>query len=110
MAAKVVVILSTGEKEKAFTGIMYATNAQKNKWLDEVKVIFFGPFEDLVCADEEVADFTAQLLDFEIPVACKRLSDNSGVSGRLRELGYHVDYVGKIISDLIAEGYVPMIF
>ena len=59
MVSKVLVILSTGEKEKAYTGIMYATNAQKNKWLDEVKVIFFGPFEDLLCADEEVADFAS---------------------------------------------------
>ena len=110
MASKVVVILSSAEKEKAFTGIMYATNAQKNKWLDEVKVIFFGPFEDLVCADEEVADFASQLLDFETPVACKRLSDNAGISDRLEGMGYDVEYVGKIISDLIKEGYMPMVF
>jgi hypothetical protein len=41
LASKIVVIISTGEKEKVFTGIMYATNAQKNKWIDEVKVVFF---------------------------------------------------------------------
>ncbi len=110
MVSKVLVILSTGEKEKAYTGIMYATNAQKNKWLDEVKVIFFGPFEDLLCADEEVADFASQLLDFETPIACKRLSDNAGISDRLKEMGYNVEYVGKIISDFIKEGYVPMVF
>lgn len=110
MASKIVVVLSSGEKEKAFTGIMYATNAQKNKWLDEVKVIFFGPFEDLVCADEEIAESAAQLLDFETPIACKRLSDNAGISDRLKEMGYHVEYVGKILSDLIKDGYVPMVF
>jgi len=110
MAAKVVVVISTGEKEKAFTGMMYALNAQKNGWLDEVKVIFFGPFEDLVCRDQEVADFAAQLLDYETPVACKRLSDTAGISDRLRELGYEVEYVGSIISDLIRQGYAPMVF
>lgn len=110
MASKAVIILSTGEKEKAFTGIMYASNAQKNKWLDDVKVIFFGPFEDLVCKDEEVGDFARQLLDYEVPIACKRLSDNAGISERLYELGYRVEYVGKIISGLIKDGYVPMVF
>ena len=110
MASKVVVILSTGEKEKAFTGMMYALNAQKNKWLDEVKVIFFGPFEDLLCRDPEVADFASQLLDYETPVACKRLSDTAGISDRLKELGYQVEYVGTIISEFIKKGYVPMVF
>ena len=110
MSSKIVVIIATGEKEKAFTGIMYATNAQKNKWLDEVKVVFFGPFENLVCEDKEVADFASQLLDFETPIACKSLSDNAGISDKLKDLGYDVEYVGKIISDLIKKGYVPMVF
>jgi hypothetical protein len=110
MAWKAVVIISTGEKEKALTGIMYAFNAQKNKWLDEVKVIFFGPFEDLLCEDEEVADFASQLLEHETPIACKRLSDNAGISGKLEELGYRVEYIGSIISNAIKDGYVPMVF
>lgn len=110
MASKIVVIISSGEKEKALTGIRYAFNAQKNKWLDEVKVIFFGPFEDLVCKDEDVADFAAQLLDYETPIACRSLSDSAGISGKLEELGYHVEYVGTIISNFIKEGYAPMVF
>jgi len=32
MSSKVMVIISTAEKAKALTGIMYAVNAQKNKW------------------------------------------------------------------------------
>ena len=110
MASKAVVIISTGEKEKAFTGIMYAFNAQKNKWLDDVKVIVFGSFEDLLCRDEEVADFASQLLEHETPIACKRLSDNAGISGKIEELGYNVEYVGTIISNAIKDGYVPMVF
>jgi len=55
MTTKVVIILATGEKEKAIAGILYAKNAQKNKWLEDVKVIFFGPFESLVCDDEEIS-------------------------------------------------------
>ena len=110
MASKVMVIVSTAEKDKALTGIMYAVNAQKNKWVDDLKVIFFGPFENLVCDDEEVAQAASKLLDYETPIACKFLSDRDGISGNLEKMGINVDYVGSLISGYIEEGYVPMVF
>jgi hypothetical protein len=54
MADRVVIILSSGEKGKALTGIRYATRAQEEQWLAEVKVILFGPVEKLVVEDEVV--------------------------------------------------------
>ena len=110
MTTKVVIILATGEKEKAIAGILYAKNAQKNKWLEDVKVIFFGPFESLVCDDEEVAQEASQLLDYQTPVACKFLSDHSGRSDKLQELGFDVEYVGSMVSNYIKEGYAPMVW
>jgi len=110
MPSKVMVIVSTAEKDKALTGIMYAVNAQKNKWLDDLKVIFFGPFENLLCEDEEVAQAASRLLDYETPIACKFLSDRDGISDKLEEMGVNVDYVGSLISGYIEEGYTPMVF
>jgi len=110
MASKIMVIISTAEKAKALTGVMYAVNAQKNKWVDEVKVVFFGPFENLVAEDEEVIAAASQLLEYETPIACKFLSDRDNVSPKLEELGYKVDYVGSMISAFIDEGYIPMVF
>ena len=110
MGSKILVIISTAEKNKALTGIMYAVNAQKNGWVDEVKVVFFGPFENLVCEDEEVIEAASRLLDYETPIACKFLSDRDKISSRLEELGYKVDYIGSMISAFIEEGYVPMVF
>jgi len=110
MASKVMVIVSTAEKDKALTGIMYAVNAQKNKWVDDLKVIFFGPFENLVCDDEEVAQVASRLLDYETPIACKFLSDRDGISETLEKMGVNVDYVGALISGYIEEGYTPMVF
>ena len=52
MGKKVIVIISTAEREKALVGVMYATNVLKNKWLEDVKVFFFGPFEKLVAEDQ----------------------------------------------------------
>ena len=61
MASKIMVIISTAEKEKALTGIMYAVNSQKNKWVDDVKVVFFGPFENLICEDDDIITAASQL-------------------------------------------------
>ena len=110
MASKVMVIVSTAEKEKALTGIMYAVNAQKNKWVDDLKVIFFGPFENLMCEDEEVAQAASRLLEYETPIACKFLSDRDGISENLEKMGVNVDNVGSLISGYIEEGYIPMVF
>ena len=110
MSAKVMVIISTAEKDKALTGILYAKNAQKNKWVDDVRIIFFGPFENLVCEDDDVIKAASELLDYQTPIACKFLSDRSGTSDKLTELGFNVEYVGALISDSIKAGYVPMVF
>jgi hypothetical protein len=110
MANQVLIILSSGEKGKALTGIRYATRAQEEKWLSEVKVILFGPVEKLIVEDEEVQTALMGLQAFETPVACKAISDKQGISERLAGIGLEVDYVGPLISRYIREGYVPLVF
>ena len=110
MADKVVIILSSGEKGKALTGIRYATRAQEEQWLAEVKVILFGPVEKLVLEDEEVRTALMGLQAFEPPVACKTISDKQGISESLSGFGLQVEYVGPLISRYIKEGYVPLVF
>ncbi len=110
MGSKVVVIISTGEKEKAMTGLMYARNAKDREWMDEGKWIFFGPYENLLVKDEDVQDMALQIGQNETPIACKFLSDRDGISEKIEGMGVEVEYVGTIISDLIKEGYVPMVF
>lgn len=110
MEKKVLVIISTAEKEKALTGVMYATNALKKKWLEDVKVFFFGPFEKLIAEDQEVQAMVAPLLEYQTPAACKFISDRDSVSGSLQTLGYQVSYIGSEISAFVEEGYIPMVF
>lgn len=110
MEKKVLIILSTAEKDKAMTGILYATNALKNEWLSEVKLCFFGPFEKLLAEDEEVQKYVDKLANLQPPVACKFISDNHGVTEKLTLLGIDTQYVGKLVSDYINEGYVPLVF
>ena len=110
MSSKVLIVISTAEKDKAMTGMLYALNAQKNGWLEDVKVFFFGPFENLVSEDEDVLDAALQLKEFQTPIACKFLSDRDGASEKLAEYGFEVEYIGSMISNYIKQGYIPMVF
>lgn len=110
MAGKVVTIIATSDPEKARTGVMYTMRALQEGWLEEVKLIFFGPGEQVLLEDEAVQKMVSRIKEAETPLACKFLSDRDGTSEQIEELGVEVVYVGKIISDLIGEGYTPMIW
>ena len=110
MSDKALVIIATGDAEKALTGLMWCTNALRYGWMEEVKVIFFGPAQDLVLADDRVKEMAQGLAEAVKPVFCKFISDRDGKSDRLRQLGMDVAYVGKIIADFLKDGYVPMIW
>jgi len=110
MSSKLLVIIATGENEKALTGLMYASRTLSEGWMDKVKVIFFGPSERLLVKDKRIAQAAKEISDVEKPIACKFISDREGISEKIEDCGVKVDYVGTIISELIKDGYVPMVF
>ncbi|MFO7962624.1 MAG: hypothetical protein R6U50_01765 [Desulfobacterales bacterium] len=110
MSDKAVVIISTGETEKALTGLMYAQNAIRFGWLEDVKVIFFGPAQNLVIDNEQVKKAALEIAESEKPMFCRFLSDRDGNSDQLRAIGMNVKYVGPVISDLLKQGYAPLVF
>lgn len=111
MEGRLVVIISTSDAEKARTGTMYALNALKFGWMQEVKIFFFGPAQELLLEDPELQNYVKEYqAQEESAVACKFISDRDKKSDQIRELGIKVEYVGKMISDLINDGYIPMVW
>ena len=111
MHDRVIVIIATAEAAKARTGAMYALNAMKHGWLEDVKLVLFGPAENLFLEDVEFQDLVRQYMDLaKTPLACRFLSDKDGSSERLRDLGLDVQFVGAPISEAIREGYLPMVW
>jgi len=107
LSSKLLVIVATGDKEKARTALM---NVMKRGWLDDVKVVYFGPSERLVVEDPILADQAQEIAEAGGSIACKYISDRDDVSEKFEELGVQVEYVGSIISDLIKDGYTPMVW
>jgi hypothetical protein len=108
---KILIILSTAEREKAMAGLMYAKNTHENHWFDEVRVVLFGPFERLLAEDKEIRDLGIEVFKVMAhPMACKAFADDTVVSSALKSLGCEIDQVGGIISECIRNGYVPLVF
>lgn len=110
MSDKLLVIISSGDREKVLTALMYTKNTIKYGWIPEVRVIFFGPAENLLASDTDVKESTAELANYGTPLACKFLSDRDDISDHIETIGVEVEYVGTIIADLIKDGYLPMVW
>lgn len=112
MAKNVFVILSSGDREVALeVGLVYPLNAAKNKWMDEVKVIIFGPSEKVVAYDTEVQGRIKELRDSGVEVmACKWCADRMNITSRLENIGIKVIYVGSVISQLLKDGWASLTF
>ncbi|MHA1961296.1 MAG: hypothetical protein ACW99U_13820 [Candidatus Thorarchaeota archaeon] len=113
MTTKLLVIIASGDRDVVLTAMMYARNTVALEWIPDLKVIFFGPSENLLVDDEEVrreAMNLAEVCDLGETVACKFLSDRDEKSEQIEKLGITVDYVGTIIANLLKEGYTPMVW
>jgi hypothetical protein len=112
MATKVFVMLSTGDREVALeVGLIYPLNAARQKWMDEVKVIVFGPSEKLAAYDTEVQALLKDLQEAGVDViACKWCADRMKITDSIEKAGIKVEYVGPIISQLLKDGWASLTF
>ena len=112
MASKVFIVLGSGDREVALeVGLVYPLNAAKKKWMDEVKVIIFGPAEKVAAYDLEVQERLKELQEAGIEImACKWCADRMNITGRLEEAGVKVVYVGTVISQLLKDGWASLSF
>ncbi len=112
MATKVFVILSSGDREVALeVGLVYPLNAVKNRWMDEVKLIIFGPSEKIAAFDMEVRARIEELQKAGIDImACKWCADRMKITATLEDAGIKVVYVGPIISQLLKDGWASLTF
>lgn len=112
MASKVFVILSSGDREVALeVGLVYPLNAKTKGWMDEVKVIIFGPSEKIAANDAEVQERLTELQEAGVEVmACKWCADRMNITDKFEAAGIKVVYVGSIISDLLKDGWASLTF
>jgi hypothetical protein len=109
---RVFIILSTADtvvhEELSFP---YAMNSKKNGWMDEVRVILWGPTERLAVEDKNFQNLINMLIVAGVDVvACKACSDNFGVSEELEKIGVKVQYVGTLVTEMMKNGWYQLTF
>ncbi|WP_048147779.1 hypothetical protein [Palaeococcus ferrophilus] len=107
---KALVIISSDD-EGALPGFMWAVNAIKHGWVEDVEVVLFGPIERAIAeGDERFLPWVEKLGELgKLPLACKRLAEMEDFETPLGEYA-RLEYVGKIIAEHLEKGYVPMTF
>ncbi|AAL80830.1 hypothetical protein PFDSM3638_03505 [Pyrococcus furiosus DSM 3638] len=107
---KVLVIISS-DNESALPGFMWAVNAIKHRWVEDVEVILFGPIERAIAnGDERFLPWIEKLKELgKFPIACKRIAELEGFEVSLQRYA-KIEYVGKIIAKYLEKDYVPMTF
>jgi hypothetical protein len=107
MNPKVLIVISSTDREKIWTGLLYAQAAIASDWMKSVKVILWGPSSKVVAKDTELQGSIKEIIHIgEKIYVCKACSDKYAVSDKLEELGCNIEYVGPISSRFIKEGYV----
>jgi hypothetical protein len=109
MADKVCVIITNRDRDVIKWALRYARRNLECKFLEDVKVIALGPSEKVITEDLELQELVKSIqAQGHVLRACKACSEEEGISDKLEELGFLVEYVGETISKLIKDDYLPM--
>lgn len=100
---KLAIVWTSGDRDVALKMVfMYALNAKRSGWAEEVELIVWGPSSKLVANDLELQEQVAAMQEVGVVFkACKACADSYGVSDKLQELGIEVKYMGVELTELI---------
>ncbi len=101
------IVWTNGDREVALKMVfMYAFNCKKNAWMDNVRLLVWGPSSKLLAEDTLLQGRLKELKNVGVELyACKACADLYGVSDKLTNLGVTVMYTGKMLADLQKSGW-----
>lgn len=109
---KLVVLWTSADKEVATKMVfMYTFNAKRLGWWEDVTLVVWGPSTKLLSEDAELQEYLAKMKEAGVVLlACKACTDMYGISGKLKELGIEVRYMGEPLTQYLKEGYKVITF
>lgn len=105
--SKVLIWLASADVDKLKAGVLWATNAQRNQWVDEIRVVVFGPSERVVAEDEALFE---QIQGFGGSMYCSHVAETEGLIEALETKGAQLVKVGEPIGRMIRDGYEVITF
>ena len=109
MSSKLVIIVNQSDEDVIWTGLFAAIKCTKNSFMDDIRLVLWGPSERVIANNQELQDMVKEYLALEKPVwACKTCSDRYGVTEAMEALGCTVDYMGSFVTGLLKQGFIPL--
>ena len=101
------ILWTSGDREVALKMVfMYSLNCKKYSWMDNVRLLIWGPSAKLLSEDAELQKYLSELKKAGVELyACKACADMYGVSEELTNLGVTVVYAGEMLANLQKEGW-----
>ncbi|KPL17620.1 MAG: DsrE family protein [Bacteroides sp. SM1_62] len=105
-ADQLLIVWTSGDPDVAHKMVfMYAFNAKKNGWWENISLLVWGPSAKLSSEDKNIQATLKKMKDQGVELlACKGCADQYGVSSKLEELGIDVKYTGTYLTDFIKSG------
>ncbi len=111
-SGNVIVLIKSGDAEDIFFGLLYADRAIKNDWMDNVKIVLWGPAQKTLAELPAESDQIKLIKSIQAQGgkssriwACKACADRYGVADKMEKLGCEVFHVGNATSYLFKLGY-----
>jgi hypothetical protein len=103
---KLVILWVSGDFEVAEKMLfMYAGNAPRFGWWEDITLVVWGPSAKLLAENKELQTAVQGMAESGIKLeACKACADMYEVSGHLVECGIDVKYMGDALTKYIKEG------
>ncbi len=113
--AKALIIILSGADDpiKVKLGLTIAWRTKNSGAFEDVKLIFFGPGEDLIAKtdDKGILEAYEQVLANGIaPQACIFVAEEYGVGQILTDKKIELVHAGQAIATFMADGYQPLTF
>jgi len=106
------ILWTSGDRDVAIEMVfMYALNAKKEGWFDNVELCIWGPSAILAVEDEEINVRLTYMSKMGVKLtACRSCSDDYDLSEKLEEMGVEVIYMGKPLTDKLKNGVKVLTF
>lgn len=106
MQTEAKILWTTNNKETSLNMVcLYAHNAKKQSWIEDVTILVWGASQELINEDKEIQEKVKEMVADGVKiVACQKCSENLGVKDSLEACNIDVFYTGKLLTDWIQSG------
>lgn len=111
-AERLVVVWTSRDPDVAHRMCLMYTHAAKTRgWFDEVRLVVWGPSQQLFVADKDIrAKVKAMQEDGVIVEACIACAESFGLVETIRDFGVEVKGMGEPLSTFLKSGYNVITF